>query len=501
MTLRRQVQATVKVAPKRGPKKRKVDEGSISDPDDDSHMDAVAIHLRRLGRREDTFAESSISRALIAIGVSEWSCVRRGQSKAGAGRIAVSHYPFGVLPIAVNQPQALTQYQLENTPVPNTPHPYDDIRNRTRTSRVPSPLHDNKYIPALNPAYTFSSSCQTYQHQHQPSEQIESGMYEPQLHINPFSTLPPLRPVSRASVPPPTPRPKCVELPLLDDDLDFEYDSPEAECASSMGHIYLDDWSTSLSSPDETDELSADLSAVEIETFSTTNALWLDLLTESRTFAFGRASDEFSDAGDDPTPPRAAVPVSSSIAPSTPTLATPLEDCELSDDLTHVMLDFDAPESSRRRRSRSTVPRVASGPDIGVTNKRGDNQTFMSPPDMPGPIQRSFSDGHSTDAWVSDWDVDMPSAPFEDDLGVESDATERDELSPPSLDEDSDLESDGPSIDSPQESGVLMSGVDPRSKSQGSELSQFAQFVDDLDFDEVLVTPMEEDAPFSLPVA
>lgn len=96
MMLRRQVEASVKVAPKRGPKKRKV-EGSTSDAGDDGHMDIVANHLRRLGRRDDALAESSISRALMTIGVSEWSCVRRGQSKAGAGRIIVSHYPFGDL--------------------------------------------------------------------------------------------------------------------------------------------------------------------------------------------------------------------------------------------------------------------------------------------------------------------------------------------------------------------------------------------------------------------
>lgn len=95
--MRRQVEATVKVTPKRGPKKRKADGGSIAEPDDDGHMDIVANHLRRLSRRDDALAESSISRALITIGISEWSCVRRGRSRAGAGRIIVSHYPFGVL--------------------------------------------------------------------------------------------------------------------------------------------------------------------------------------------------------------------------------------------------------------------------------------------------------------------------------------------------------------------------------------------------------------------
>lgn len=138
------------------------------------------------------------------------------------------------------------------------------------------------------------------------------------------------------------------------------------------------------------------------------------------------------------------------------------------------------------------MPRVAHGPGISLTNERGEHQALMPAPAYPAHTQRSHS---STGEWASEWDMDMP-APFEDDLGDESDATQQYQMSPPSLDEDSDLESDGPSIDSPQESGVLMSGVDPRSKRQGSEPSQFT-IVDDFD-DEVLVTPMEEDVPFSV---
>lgn len=372
--------------------------------------------------------------------------------------------------------------------MPNT-HPYDDIRKRTRVSRAPSPLHDNKYIPALYSARTLSPSCQTYQ-QHHSSEQNESGMYEPQRPAHPFSPLPPLSPLSGSSLPPPTPRPKCAQLPLLDDDLAFEYDSPAAECASSIGHIYVDDWSSSLSSHDETDELSTGLSTVEIEPFSPQrNALWLDLYAESSTSsAFGR--NGLRDIGNGPRFPR-EMPVSPPIEPSTPTLASPLGDSELSDDLSHVTVDFDAP-APWPRRSGSAVPRVAHGPGISLTNERGEHQALMPAPAYPAHTQRSHS---STGEWASEWDMDM-SAPFEDDLGDESDATQQYQMSPPSLDEDSDLESDGPSIDSPQESGVLMSGVDPRSKRQGSEPSQFT-IVDDFD-DEVLVTPMEEDVPFSV---
>lgn len=380
-------------------------------------------------------------------------------------------------------------------------HPYDDIRNHTGASRVPSPLHDNKYKPALTPDHTFSSPCQTYLYH--PSEQDDFGMCEPQRNTTPFSYLPPLRPVSRAALPPPTPRPKCVALPICDDDLDFEYDSPEAECASSMGRIYLDDWSSPFSSHDETGELNTELSAVEIEieTLSTTNALWLDLCSESSTSAFDSNSDCFSDSGNGPRPPCAAAAVSSPIQSSRPTQASrlgDLGDSDLSDDLSQVTIDFEAPEASRRRRGGSNVPRVMSSPTISVSSEYTVQWPFMTAPTYPAPLQRSLSDGHLTDEWASDWDVDMLPAPFEDDLGDGSD-TERDEMSPPDLDEDSDLESDGPSLDSPQESGVLMSGVDPQSKHQGPEPSQFTQIVDDLDFnDEVLVTPMDEDVPFAL---
>lgn len=87
MKVRRQVQAAVKAAPTRGPKRRKVEDGGLSDSGDDG--DIVASHLQRLGCRGEA-VEGSIRRALIAIGVSEWSCVRRGQSRAGANRITVS---------------------------------------------------------------------------------------------------------------------------------------------------------------------------------------------------------------------------------------------------------------------------------------------------------------------------------------------------------------------------------------------------------------------------
>lgn len=390
--------------------------------------------------------------------------------------------------------------------MPNT-NPYDDIRNHTGESRVPSPLHDNKYKPALIPTHAFGLTVPTYQHQNHPSDRYESAMCEPQRNTYPFSDLLPLSPVSRASLPPPAPRSRCVQLPVLDDDLDFEYDSPEAECASSMGHIYIEDWSSSLSSHDETEELSAGLSAVELdfETSSVSNALCLDLHAGSSTFAFDSASDDFSDIGSGSGQPYVSVPVALPTQPFSPTPTHLLGDSELSDDLSQLTVDSDAPESSRRRRGRdgSAVPRVMSGPCISVMDEYRIKQPLETTPAFPAPFQRSLSDGHSTDEWASDWDIDMSPAPFEDDLADESDATERDELSPPGLDEDSDLESDGPSIDSPQESGVLMSGVDPRSKHQGSEPSQFTQIVDDLDFDdEVLVTPMEEDTPYSLtPVA
>lgn len=370
----------------------------------------------------------------------------------------------------------LTHYQLEDTPVPNT-GPYDEIQNRNETLRATGPNRDEEYISTLDVPSSASPSSLAFHHHLQPLSvvQSETNMCELQQDAPPFSLLRPLSPISRCTPPPRAPRLGCTQLPLFDDDLDSEHDLSDAECAASVGQPCLDDWSSCLPSAEDTDTLDTELSDVDFEAFSLyDNALRLDLWAEnSASYAFSTPSRRRPDIENGP---RSRRTLPSPIDPLTSTLTPPSPFADIN-------YTFDAPRPPLRRQSGSGVLRVSHGPDVSLSAEHTPPHALRTPPANPARYQCSSA---------SDWDMSI-----DDDLGDESDASQFEDMSPPSLYEDSDLESDGSSIESPPETGELFSADYPAPKGETLETPDYSRLVDDLD-DEMLLTPMEEDISFSL---
>lgn len=388
--------------------------------------------------------------------------------------------------------------------MPNTDH-YDGIRNRTGTSlAVSNGSLDDKYNVATKPGqHFFDTPRRISSRPLPPHDNSELGMYEPQRAHLSLSSFPSNSSASRSScVPPPAPRPKCCELPFVEDDFYDETDTTDDGVYGVPTHIETHDWSHSLPSPLQTPFDSPELGPVDKYAPSTqSNALWLDLsatwCNASSAFGASRFRDD-GRLGEPDHGPRSAPPMS--VSPGIEFLSA-LSGSEPSDNQANVTSHVGIPEKPFGPPLNGQGGATPRGRCAQATDEQPENR--MTASNRP-PIQYLDSGivegAGQTPTWASDRDVVMYNEPLEDDLGDDwNDAPVYPYgLSPPSLDESSDLDSDTTSVHSPPESAVLFSGSDPRAKLQGYELWQFSQLEDDLgDDDEVIMTPMEE-APYAL---